>query len=61
MTPTELKKIRQALGITAKELAGCLGITTKAVNNWEQGRRKIKGPALKMIEEMKISSFEETK
>lgn len=53
MTPTELKTLRKELRLTQSELAEKLGVTVHAVRKWEQGQRAIKGPALKILREMK--------
>ena len=39
MIGKNIKKLREALGITQKELADKLGISQSAVGNWESGLR----------------------
>lgn len=40
MKAAEIKRAREALGITQVELAATIGVTPAAVESWEQGRRK---------------------
>lgn len=39
------KLIRERLGLSQTKYAKLLGISTSTLQNWEQGRRKLKGPA----------------
>ena len=39
------KQIRENLGLSQIKFAKLLGISTSTLQNWEQGRRKPKGPA----------------
>lgn len=41
MTPEELKKVREALGLTQAELAHHMGVAANTVARWEQGARAI--------------------
>lgn len=36
-TPIDVKKIREDKGLTQKELADLCGVTTRTVQNWENG------------------------
>jgi len=45
MTPFEIKKLRDGLVLTQKELAYQLGVSIDTVKSWESGRRKISEPA----------------
>lgn len=49
MSATEVKKIRQKLGLTQEELAERLGVTQTAVSYWEDGKRRPRGPAVKLL------------
>lgn len=40
MKPDEIKRAREALGISQVDLAARIGVTTAAVESWEQGRRR---------------------
>ena len=37
MTPTELRRLRAALGVTGAELARALEVTDRTVRGWEAG------------------------
>lgn len=50
MKPKDLKRIRQELGLTQKELAEKLGVTLVTVGRWEAGMRKISEPMARLIE-----------
>jgi len=52
MTPLEIKALRQKLGLTQRELAEQVGVSTKAVENWEQGVRELRGAALRTVLEI---------
>ena len=39
MSEFDIKKIRNELGLTQKELAAELGVDTKTIQNWERGKR----------------------
>ena len=41
MTPEELREWRKARGLTQQQLAELLGVTRKAISNWECKERKI--------------------
>ncbi len=45
-----LKRLRENLRMTQKELAKEFYVTTGAINHWESGKRTIPGPAKKLIE-----------
>lgn len=49
MKPKDLKRIRQKLGLTQKELAERLGVTLVTVGRWEAGMRKISEPVAKLV------------
>lgn len=50
MTPEQIKLARKSLGLTQAEMADKIGVCVDAVKQWESGRRKPRGPAIKMIE-----------
>ena len=40
MTPDEIKKIREKLGLTQERFAKLINITNSTVNRWENGHSK---------------------
>ena len=52
MTGTELKAIRDRLGLTQAELAAWLYYTVRAVQSWEQGWRGITPRVERMIRKL---------
>ena len=52
MTPAELKAIRKRLNLSTSELGEKLGVSGRTVEDWEQGRRKIRGPAEVLIRQL---------
>ncbi len=53
MTPEQLKKARQELGLTQSQLGKALrlkGDGSRAVRHWESGKREISGPVSLAIE-----------
>jgi len=55
MTPQELKDIRKGLDLTTAELGERLGVSGRTVEDWEQGRRKIRGPAVVLIRQLAVA------
>ena len=45
VTPPDIKMVREKLQVTQKEFATMIGVSTRTLQNWEQGRRKPEGPA----------------
>ncbi len=43
--PPDIKMVRENLQVTQKEFAMLIGVSTRTLQNWEQGRRKPEGPA----------------
>src|SRR4051812_11347237 len=41
--------IRQRLNLSQMEFAGMLGVSVRAVQDWEEGRRKPQGPAKMLL------------
>ena len=52
MTPQGLKAIRKALNLTTAELGERLGVSGRTVEDWEQGRRKVRGPAERLLNQL---------
>lgn len=47
--PERMKDLREREGWTQKQLAGKLGVSPRTIENWEQGRRAVSGPALVVL------------
>ena len=47
--PAEIKAIRERMDVSQAEFAGLLGISKRTVQEWEQGRCKPTGAALKLL------------
>jgi putative transcriptional regulator len=43
--PPDIKMVREKLHVSQKEFAMMIGVSTRTLQNWEQGRRKPVGPA----------------
>lgn len=52
MNPKDLKKLRAEKKLSVKQLAEIVGVSHRTVEDWEQGRRKIKGAAKKMLDQL---------
>ena len=50
MSAEQVKKIRESVGLTQKEIANCLGLTQKTVSQYEMGFRK-PGPTVQVVME----------
>ena len=42
--PRDRRRIREAAGVTQRELAAALGVGVMAVNRWERGLTRPRGP-----------------
>ncbi len=47
--PTDIKKIRLRLKKSQSEFALMIGVSISTLQNWEQGRRKPRGPAKALL------------
>ncbi|HEY7308283.1 MAG TPA: NadS family protein [Gemmataceae bacterium] len=47
--PVDVKAIRQRLGTSQAEFARMIGVSVATLRNWEQGRRRPKGPARALL------------
>jgi len=43
--PPEIKRIRKKLNASQRDFALMIGVSTRTLQNWEQGRRSPHGPA----------------
>ena len=56
MTSSELKTIRRCLGLTQRALAAAMGVSLRAVESWEQGKRPVPAWVPKFFDLLKSSS-----
>jgi putative transcriptional regulator len=47
--PVDVKTIRRRLGKSQTEFAHLIGVSVATLRNWEQGRRRPKGPARALL------------
>lgn len=47
--PSEPKKIRSKLKLSQSAFAALLGVSTRTLQDWEQGRREPQGPAIALL------------
>lgn len=47
--PSPAKDIRQKLNLSQSAFAGLMGVSTRTIQDWEQGRRTPKGPAKSLL------------
>jgi len=47
--PPEIKTVRKRLGVSQAEFALMIGVSTRTLQNWEQGRRTPEGPARALL------------
>jgi len=47
--PTDVKTIRNKIGLSQSAFAGLLGVSVRTLQEWEQGRRTPKGPAQALL------------
>jgi len=52
MTPEEIKKIRQATGLTQEDFAHELGTSVATINRWENGRNQPGRMAVRLLKQM---------
>jgi DNA-binding transcriptional regulator YiaG len=52
MSPTQIKKIREVLGLTQEQMADFIGATQVAVARWETGIHKPRGANLKLLKQL---------
>lgn len=59
MSASEVKKIRDRLGLTQEQLAQKLGVTQTAVSYWEDGKRKPRGPVVILLQSLRDAGKKE--
>lgn len=47
--PSEPRIIREKLKLSQSAFAGLLGVSTRTLQDWEQGRRSPQGPAIALL------------
>ena len=47
--PVDIKKIRNKVNASQAEMAHMIGVSVRTLQNWEQGRRKPRGPARALL------------
>ena len=47
--PSDARTIRRRLGLSQSAFAALLGVSVRTLQDWEQGRRKPRGPALALL------------
>ncbi len=52
MTPEEIKKIREEMGLSQERFAALIGATSTTVNRWELGKAKPSRMAIIAIKSM---------
>jgi putative transcriptional regulator len=48
-SPNEIRKIRSSLNLSQKQFSRMVFVSVKTLQNWEQGRRQPKGPAVALL------------
>jgi len=56
MQKDEFKRLQEAAGMSARQVADCLSITPRAVKYWRSGQRKI-SPAMAELIKIKIEKM----
>jgi putative transcriptional regulator len=47
--PGDVRAIRKRMGLSQSGFAGVLGVSTRTLQDWEQGRRRPTGPARALL------------
>jgi putative transcriptional regulator len=47
--PLDVKETRRKLGKSQSEFASMIGVSVSTLQNWEQGRRRPRGPAMALL------------
>jgi putative transcriptional regulator len=47
--PPDIKTVREKLRVSQREFAMMIGVSTRTLQNWEQGRRIPEGPAKALL------------
>jgi len=49
VAPTDVKAVRDQIGLSQSEFAGLMRVSVKTLQNWEQHRRNPTGPAAALL------------
>lgn len=49
VSATDVKALREQIGLSQSEFAGLLRVSVKTIQNWEQDRRQPTGPAAALL------------
>ena len=49
LTELNVKSLRERTGLTHAGISPIIGVSNRTLQNWEQGRREPKGPALALL------------
>ena len=58
LSPSEIVKVREKVGVSQAVLAGYLNVAVNTVSQWERGERRPTGAALKLLHVVKRSGIE---
>src|SRR6266508_2023966 len=58
LSPADIVKVREQVGVSQAVLAGFLNVTVSTVSQWERGARRPTGAALKLLHVVKRSGIE---
>lgn len=50
VNPVDVKALRNKLGLSQGKFARVLNVSDDTVKNWEQGRRSVPGPAIRLMQ-----------
>jgi putative transcriptional regulator len=45
----DIRKLRESVGVSQSQFAGMIGVSKSTLQNWEQGRRRPRGPAKALL------------
>lgn len=45
----DIRKLRESLGVSQSQFARMIGVSVDTAQNWEQGRRRPRGPAMALL------------
>lgn len=54
MQPSDLTAIRRRMGLTQDGLAKLMNVDVRTIRRWESGERSIPGPAVALLELLKL-------
>lgn len=58
LSPAEIAKVREQVGLSQAVLAGYLNVAVNTVSQWERGERRPTGAALKLLHVVKRAGIE---